>query len=105
MSGWGAGIQDFDNDGYKDLFSANSHVSENADIDPQQHYLQANAVFRNLHMAHLHDVSAQAGAAMQLRAAHRGMRLRRSQQRWQDRCSGLGDWQPGRIALQHLDGQ
>ena len=37
MSGWGAGIYDFDNDGYKDLFSANSHVSENADIDPQQH--------------------------------------------------------------------
>ena len=49
MSGWGAGIHDFDNDGYKDLFSANSHVSENADIDPQQHYRQANAVFRNLH--------------------------------------------------------
>src|SRR3984893_16963475 len=39
MSGWGAGIMDFNNDGYKDLFSANSHVSENADIDPQQHYL------------------------------------------------------------------
>jgi hypothetical protein len=48
MSGWGAGIYDFDNDGNKDLFSANSHVSENADIDPQQHYRQANAVFRNL---------------------------------------------------------
>jgi hypothetical protein len=28
MSGWGAGIYDLDNDGYKDLFSANSHVSE-----------------------------------------------------------------------------
>jgi enediyne biosynthesis protein E4 len=72
MSGWGAGIDDFDNDGYKDLFSANSHVSANADIDPQQHYLQANAVFKNLGNGTFADVSAQAGAAMQARAAHRG---------------------------------
>jgi hypothetical protein len=72
MSGWGAGIEDFDNDGYKDLFSANSHVSANADIDPQQHYLQANAVFRNLGNGTFADVSARAGAAMEARAAHRG---------------------------------
>jgi hypothetical protein len=72
MSGWGAGIYDFDNDGYKDLFSANSHVSENADIDPQQHYRQPNAVFRNLHNGTFKDVSAEAGAGVQIRAAHRG---------------------------------
>ena len=72
MSGWGAGIHDFDNDGYKDLFSANSHVSENADIDPQQHYRQPNAVFRNLHNGTFQDVSSQAGTDMQARAAHRG---------------------------------
>jgi len=72
MSGWGAGIYDLDNDGFKDLFSANSHVSENADIDPQQHYRQANAVFLNLRNGTFQDVSAQAGAAMTSRAAHRG---------------------------------
>jgi hypothetical protein len=72
MSGWGAGIVDFDNDGFKDLFSANSHVSANADIDPQQHYLQANAVFKNLGNGTFADVSAQAGPAMQAHAAHRG---------------------------------
>jgi enediyne biosynthesis protein E4 len=72
MSGWGNGIRDFDNDGYKDLFSANSHVSENADIDPQQHYRQANAVFRNLRNGTFRDVSSEAGAGMQARAAHRG---------------------------------
>jgi enediyne biosynthesis protein E4 len=72
MSGWGAGIYDFDNDGYKDLFSANSHVSENADIDPQQHYRQPNAVFRNLHNGTFQDVSAEAGAGLATRAAHRG---------------------------------
>jgi len=72
MSGWGAGIVDFNNDGYKDLFSANSHVSENADIDPQQHYLQANAIFENMKDNTFQDVSARAGPGLSLRAAHRG---------------------------------
>jgi enediyne biosynthesis protein E4 len=72
MSGWGAGIYDFDNDGYKDLFSANSHVSENADLNPQQQYRQPNAVFQNLGNANFHDVSGEAGAALRARAAHRG---------------------------------
>src|SRR5713101_6879185 len=72
MSGWGAGIVDFSNDGYKDLFSANSHVSENADIDPQQHYLQTNAIFENMKDNTFQDVSAHAGPGLSLRAAHRG---------------------------------
>jgi hypothetical protein len=72
MSGWGAGIYDFDNDGYKDLFSANSHVSENADVNPQQQYRQPNGVFQNLRNATFQDVSAEAGPALRLRAAHRG---------------------------------
>jgi hypothetical protein len=72
MSGWGAGIQDFDNDGFKDLFTANSHVSENAEIDEQQHYRQPNAVFRNMHDGTFQDVSREAGSALQIRAAHRG---------------------------------
>jgi enediyne biosynthesis protein E4 len=72
MSGWGAGIQDFDNDGFKDLFTANSHVSENADLDGKQHYRQPNAVFRNLHDGTFQDVSSEAGPTLQIRAAHRG---------------------------------
>ena len=72
MSGWGAGIVDLNNDGYKDLFSANSHVSENADIDPQQHYLQTNAIFENMKDNTFQDVSARAGPGLSLRAAHRG---------------------------------
>jgi hypothetical protein len=72
MSGWGAGIYDLDNDGYKDLFSANSHVSENADVNPQQQYRQPNGIFQNLRNATFQDVSAEAGPAMRLRAAHRG---------------------------------
>jgi hypothetical protein len=72
MSGWGNGIYDLDNDGFKDLFTVNSHVSENADDDPQQHYKQANAVFLNVQNGTFRDVSAQAGPDMQVRAAHRG---------------------------------
>src|SRR5260370_7685574 len=72
MGGWGAGIEDFDNDGYKDLFTANSHVSENADSDGQQQYRQANAVFRKMHDGPFQDVSGDAGSGMQIRAAHRG---------------------------------
>lgn len=72
VSGWGAGIYDFDNDGYKDLFSANSHVSENADLNPQQQYRQANSIFRNLRNGKFEDVSARIGPASQILAAHRG---------------------------------
>src|SRR5260370_39382083 len=71
MSGWGAGIYDFNNDGFKDLFSANSHVSENADLDPQQHYRQANSVLQSLQNGTFQDVSAHAGAAASLRHADR----------------------------------
>jgi hypothetical protein len=70
MSGWGAGIYDFDNDGYKDLFSANSHVSENAGLDPQQHYRQRNVVFLNLKNGTFADLSTRAGLTDV--AAHRG---------------------------------
>ncbi len=40
-SGWGVGLEDFDNDGWKDLLVAQSHVLDNVDsIDPSLHYLQ-----------------------------------------------------------------
>ncbi len=72
MSGWGAGIVDFNNDGWKDLFSANSHVSENANLDPQQHYRQANAIFMNLGNGTFEDASDKVGLNAMPVAAHRG---------------------------------
>jgi enediyne biosynthesis protein E4 len=40
-SGWGVGLEDFDNDGQKDLFIAQGHVLDNVEkIDPSLHYLQ-----------------------------------------------------------------
>lgn len=41
-AGWGVGLEDFDNDGQKDLFVAQSHVLDNVEkIDPSLHYLEA----------------------------------------------------------------
>src|SRR6202051_2206202 len=38
-SGWGVGLEDFDNDGWKDLFVAQGHVLNNVEqIDPSLHY-------------------------------------------------------------------
>jgi enediyne biosynthesis protein E4 len=40
-SGWGVGLEDFDNDGQKDLFIAQGHVLDNVEkIDPSLHYLE-----------------------------------------------------------------
>jgi len=40
-AGWGVGLEDFDNDGWKDMFVAQSHVLDNVEeIDPMLHYKQ-----------------------------------------------------------------
>jgi enediyne biosynthesis protein E4 len=72
MSGWSVGAYDFDNDGYKDLFTANSHVSENVHIYGPERYRQRNAIFRNMGSGQFQDVSRSAGVSMNEAAAHRG---------------------------------
>jgi len=68
-SGWGLGLFDFNNDGWKDLFTANSHVNDRVeDFEPYTYrekdgmYVNAGGVFR--------DVSDEAG--LNLTKAHRG---------------------------------
>jgi enediyne biosynthesis protein E4 len=40
-SGWGVGLEDFENTGHKDLFVAQGHVLDNVEkIDPSLHYLE-----------------------------------------------------------------
>jgi len=40
-SGWGVGLEDFDNDGWKDLLVAQSHVLDNVEaIDRSLHYME-----------------------------------------------------------------
>ncbi len=47
-SGWSLGLEDFDNDGWKDLFVAQSHVLDNVErIDPSLHYLDVPLVAMN----------------------------------------------------------
>ena len=72
MSGWGTGAFDFDNDGSKDIFIANSNVSENIDHYSHYRYRLANAVFKGTADGRFSNVSAEAGPAMQRTRAHRG---------------------------------
>jgi hypothetical protein len=72
MGGWSIGGYDLDNDGDKDLFSANSHVSENIGFYGTHRYRQPNAVFEADAKGRFRDVTATAGVAMQRARAHRG---------------------------------
>ena len=74
MSGWGNGMVDFDNDGWKDLFVARANVMDNIhDSNPARRYPEPNTIFRNLGQGKFHDVSASAGPDFQKEAAHRGV--------------------------------
>lgn len=74
MSGWGNGIIDLDNDGWKDLFVARSNVMDNiSELVPNRRYPEPNAVFRNLGDGKFEEVSATAGPDFQLEAPHRGV--------------------------------
>jgi len=49
-SGWGVGLEDFDNDGWKDLFVAQGHVLDNVEqIDPSLHYQELPLLGMNQH--------------------------------------------------------
>jgi enediyne biosynthesis protein E4 len=73
MSGWSAGVFDFDNDGWKDLFVARGNVLDNIAQFSVRKYEEPNSVLRNLGGAKFQDVSAQAGADFQKPGAHRGV--------------------------------
>jgi Flp pilus assembly protein TadD, contains TPR repeats len=69
-SGWSNGFFDFNNDGWKDLFSANSHVTDDIAVFSSYVYRQPNSIFANLGNGTFRDVSTEAGFTMP--AAHRG---------------------------------
>lgn len=46
-SGWSCGMFDFDNDGYKDLFTANGHVMDNEELTSSRQSRQPNLLFIN----------------------------------------------------------
>jgi len=48
-SGWGVGLQDFDNDGWKDIFAAQGHVLDNvAKINSSLMYRERPGLYRNV---------------------------------------------------------
>lgn len=71
-AGWGNGLFDLNNDGWKDLFTANSHADDNVEQVAAAHYRQPNSVFANLGDGTFWDVSATAGGDFQAPRAHRG---------------------------------
>jgi hypothetical protein len=69
-SGWGTGFFDFNNDGWKDLFTTNSHVNDRVELFEPAVYKEPNTVFANLGNGTFADVSTDAGLIEA--KAHRG---------------------------------
>lgn len=63
---WGVGVFDFDNDGNKDLFTANSDILDNSMELAHRPFPLPNRVFRNKGNLAFEDVSAKAGASFQI---------------------------------------
>jgi hypothetical protein len=71
-SGWSAGMFDFNNDGYKDVFVAAGDVQDNTEFFSSRKAKQRNVVLANLGNSKFSDVTAQAGEALRTEALHRG---------------------------------
>ncbi len=69
-SGWGTGLFDFNNDGWKDLFTSNSHVNDRVESFESAVYKEPDSVFANLGNGTFRDMSSEAG--LKEAKAHRG---------------------------------
>ena len=72
LTGWGLGMYDFDNDGWKDFFFALSHLSQ-LDRYLGRDSALPNRVFRNVEGKRFEDVSAGVGLEFQQAGMHRGV--------------------------------
>jgi len=72
MAGWGAAFVDLDNDGFKDLVTANSHANDRIEEFESSSYRQTNGLFRN-DAGHFTDVAALAGPDFAVARANRGV--------------------------------
>lgn len=71
-SGWSMGLFDFNNDGWKDVFTANAHVDDEIERFTAAKYKLPNSIFANLGDGTFADVSPSAGPEFQIPRAHRG---------------------------------
>ena len=69
---WGVGVFDFDNDGNKDLFTANADILDNSMILAHRPFPLPDRIFRNKGGLAFEDLSAKAGPSFQVPAPHRG---------------------------------
>jgi hypothetical protein len=73
-SGWSVKFCDLDNDGWKDIFVAGSHVMDNIDlVKPDEHYRESCFFFRNLGNGKFEDLTRQLGPDFQVAGANRGI--------------------------------
>jgi hypothetical protein len=70
-SGWCSIVADVDNDGWKDIFTANSHVNDRIGEFEAIAWKQANTLFLNDGQGHFRDATEESGLAAAA-AAHRG---------------------------------
>jgi len=72
LTGWGTGIYDFDNDGWKDIFTCNAAILDNAEYVDGIPYKLRNSIFQNNGGHGFTDVSGAAGKDFQHMSSHRG---------------------------------
>jgi hypothetical protein len=73
LTGWGSGIADFDNDGWKDIFVACSAILDNSEEINHLPSKLPDKVLRNTGQHRFADVSSTAGSAVSVPNAHRGV--------------------------------
>jgi len=71
LSGWCTVVADFDNDGWKDIFTANSHVNDRIGDFQSIAFKQSNSLFLNDGKGHFRDATESAGLSGAV-AIHRG---------------------------------
>jgi hypothetical protein len=72
LSGWSNALADFNNDGWKDLFTANSHVTDNIELFSGDRYKLPSTIFVNQGDGTFADGSAASAPAFATPRAHRG---------------------------------
>jgi hypothetical protein len=73
MAGWSTGLFDLNNDGWKDIFTANAHVNDRVESFEASVYKQANAVLINDGHGQFRDATNEAGGELaSALQAHRG---------------------------------
>ncbi len=73
-SGWSTRFLDIDNDGWKDIFVAGSHVVDNVELySPGAKYEEACFLYRNVGEGRIEDLSGRVGPDLTVAGAWRGV--------------------------------